>query len=225
MYAVAIDGPAGAGKSTISRVVAKAIGFLYVDTGALYRAVAYDILQNQMDPADQKSVSGRLSAIEVHFGYEGSEQQVYLNGKNVTDKLRTPQVSAAASSVSAIADVRRFLFSQQQDIARENNIIMDGRDIGTVVLPNAQVKIYLTATAEERARRRFEELRQKGETVDFQHVLADLKKRDENDMNREVSPLRQAPDAIVVDTSQMDFAQSVQAILTIIEKKIGQGTK
>ena len=225
MYAVAIDGPAGAGKSTISRAAAKAIGFLYVDTGALYRAVAYDILQNQIDPTDQKAVCGRLSAIEVHFGYEGSEQQVYLNQENVTDKLRTPQVSAAASSVSAIGAVRQFLFSQQQDIARENNIIMDGRDIGTVVLPNAQVKIYLTATAEDRARRRFEELRQKGETVDFQHVLADLKKRDENDMNRDVSPLRQAPDAIVVDTSQMDFAQSVQAILKIIEKKIGQGKK
>ena len=225
MFAVAIDGPAGAGKSTISRAAAKEIWFLYVDTGALYRAVAYDILKNRIDPTDQKAVCERLSAIEVHFGYEGKEQQVYLNKENVTDKLRTPQVSAAASLVSAIGPVRQFLFSQQQDIARENNIIMDGRDIGTVVLPNAQVKIYLTATTEERARRRFDELWKKGESVSFQAVLSDLIKRDENDMNRKVSPLRQAPDAIVVDTSKMDLAQSVQAILTIIKKKIGQGTK
>ena len=155
MYAVAIDGPAGAGKSTISRVAAQKLGFLYVDTGALYRAVAYDILQNGIDPNDSCAVCKRLDSITVGFGYENDNQQIYLNGNNITEKIRTPQVSAAASTVSAIPEVRRFLFSQQQDIARENNIIMDGRDIGTVVLPNAQVKIYLTAAEEERARRRF----------------------------------------------------------------------
>lgn len=225
MYAIAIDGPAGAGKSTVSRVVAKEIGFLYVDTGALYRAVAYSVLQNKIEPTDSKAVCALLPHMEVRLGYEDGEQQVYLNKENVTDMLRTPRVSAAASAVSSFGPVREFLFSQQKDIARENNIIMDGRDIGTVVLPNAQVKIYLTATAEERAGRRFDELRQKGENIAFDTVLADIRKRDENDMNRKVSPLRQAPDAIVVDTSQMDFMQSVQAILEIIKKKIGQGIK
>ena len=221
MYAVAIDGPAGAGKSTISRVAAQKLGFLYVDTGALYRAVAYDILQNGIDPNDSCAVCKRLDSITVGFGYENDNQQIYLNGNNITEKIRTPQVSAAASTVSAIPEVRRFLFSQQQDIARENNIIMDGRDIGTVVLPNAQVKIYLTAAEEERARRRFAELQKKGTAIHFEEVLAEVKLRDKNDMNRPVAPLRQAPDAVLVDTSHLDFDQSVQAVLSVIEERIG----
>ena len=225
MYAVAIDGPAGAGKSTISRAVAQKIGFLYVDTGALYRAVAYDMLENEIDPADISAVCERLGSITVRFGYENGEQQIYLNGNNITGKIRTPQISAAASAVSAIREVRQFLFAQQQDIARENHIIMDGRDIGTVVLPNAQVKIYLTAAVEERARRRFAELQEKGIPADFNEVLADVKTRDENDMNRPVAPLRRAPDAVLVDTSCLDFDQSVQAVLSVIEEKIGQGIK
>ena len=194
MYAVAIDGPAGAGKSTISRVAAQKLGFLYVDTGALYRAVAYDILQNGIDPNDSCAVCKRLDSITVGFGYENDNQQIYLNGNNITEKIRTPQVSAAASTVSAIPEVRRFLFSQQQDIAQENNIIMDGRDIGTVVLPTA---------------------------IHFEEVLAEVKLRDKNDMNRPVAPLRQAPDAVLVDTSHLDFDQSVQAVLSVIEERIG----
>ncbi|MDD3192267.1 MAG: (d)CMP kinase [Oscillospiraceae bacterium] len=222
MYAIAIDGPAGAGKSTISREAAKRIGFLYVDTGALYRAVGYDMLKSRIDPADEKAVCTRLPQIEVAFGYEDGEQQIYLNKENITANIRTPQVSAAASAVSAIGQVRQFLFGQQQNIARENNIIMDGRDIGTVVLPDAQVKIYLTAAVEERARRRFAELQEKGIGSGFDEVLADVKKRDENDTKRKVAPLRQAPDAILVDTTALDFEQSVQAVLAVIKEKIGQ---
>ena len=222
MYAVAIDGPAGAGKSTISRAVAQKTGFLYVDTGALYRAVTYDMLENRIDPSDIHAVCERLAHITVRLGYENGDQQIYLNGKNITEKIRTPQISAAASTVSSIGEVRQFLFSLQQDIARENHIIMDGQDIGTVVLPNAQVKIYLTADVEERARRRFVELQQKGIHTDFEEVLADVKRRDENDMNRSIAPLRQAPDAVLVNTSHLNFDQSVQAVLAVIEERIGR---
>ncbi|MBQ7082704.1 MAG: (d)CMP kinase, partial [Oscillospiraceae bacterium] len=163
MYAVAIDGPAGAGKSTISREAAKQLGFLYVDTGALYRTVALDMIRNNIDVSDKTAVCARLPMIKVAFGYENGEQQVYLNDENVSGQIRTPQVSSAASTVSAIGEVRQFLFEQQQNIAKENNIIMDGRDIGTVVLPNAQVKIFLTADVKERARRRFVELKEKND--------------------------------------------------------------
>ena len=221
MYAVAIDGPAGAGKSTISRVAAQKLGFLYVDTGALYRAVAYDILQNGIDPNDSCAVCKRLDSITVGFGYENDNQQIYLNGNNITEKIRTPQVSAAASTVSAIPEVRRFLFSQQQDIARENNIIMDGRDIGTVVLPNAQVKIFLTASPEERAKRRYEELTQKGEKVSYEKVLQDMIARDRQDTERAIAPLRPAPDAVKLDTSGNTIEQSIAEILAIVRRKLG----
>ncbi len=225
MYAVAIDGPAGAGKSTISREAAKRIGFLYVDTGALYRAVAYDMLENKIDPADAQAVCRRLQGLEISFGYSGGEQQVYRNGENITGRIRTPEVSSAASAVSALTVVRQFLFDQQQAIARENNVIMDGRDIGTTVLPHAQVKIYLTAAVEERARRRFIELQQKGEGASLDEVLKEVQKRDENDMNRAVSPLRRAEDAVLVDTTHLDFQQSVSAVLAVIQEKIGAGIK
>ena len=215
MYAVAIDGPAGAGKSTISRVAAQKLGFLYVDTGALYRAVAYDILQNGIDPNDSCAVCKRLDSITVGFGYENDNQQIYLNGNNITEKIRTPQVSAAASTVSAIPEVRRFLFSQQQDIARENNIIMDGRDIGTVVLPKADVKVYLTDSTHTRAMRRFLELQEKGQVADLEKIEADIADRDYRDMHRETSPLRQAEDAVLVDSSEMTIEQVVERILSL----------
>ena len=221
MYAVAIDGPAGAGKSSISREAAKTLGFLYVDTGALYRTVALDMIRNNIDVNDRASVCARLPMIKVAFGYENGEQQVYLNGENVSGQIRTPQVSSAASTVSAIGEVRQFLFDQQQNIANENNIIMDGRDIGTVVLPNAQVKIFLTADVEERARRRFVELQEKKDPASFEEVLADMKQRDYNDTNRPVAPLRQAEDAVLLDTTQLDYNGSVAAVLAIIKEKIG----
>ncbi|MBQ1238287.1 MAG: (d)CMP kinase [Oscillospiraceae bacterium] len=221
MYAVAIDGPAGAGKSTISREAAKQLGFLYVDTGALYRTVALDMIRNNIDVFDKTAVCARLPMIKVAFGYENSEQQVYLNDENVSGQIRTPQVSSAASTVSAIGEVRQFLFEQQQNIAKENNIIMDGRDIGTVVLPNAQVKIFLTADVKERARRRFVELQEKNDPATFDEVLEDMKQRDYNDTHRPVAPLRQAEDAVLVDTTELDYNGSVAAILAVIKEKIG----
>ena len=221
MYAVAIDGPAGAGKSTISREAAKQLGFLYVDTGALYRTVALDMIRNSIDVSDRTAVCARLPMIKVAFGYENGEQQVYLNDENVSGQIRTPQVSSAASTVSAIGEVRQFLFEQQQNIAKENNIIMDGRDIGTVVLPNAQVKIFLTADVKERARRRFVELQEKNDPATFDEVLEDMKQRDYNDTHRPVAPLRQAEDAVLVDTTELDYNGSVAAILAVIKEKIG----
>ena len=221
MYAVAIDGPAGAGKSTISREAAKQLGFLYVDTGALYRTVALDMIRNNIDVSDKTAVCARLPMIKVAFGYENGEQQVYLNDENVSGQIRTPQVSSAASTVSAIGEVRQFLFEQQQNIAKENNIIMDGRDIGTVVLPNAQVKIFLTADVKERARRRFVELKEKNDPATFDEVLEDMKQRDYNDTHRPVAPLRQAEDAVLVDTTELDYNGSVAAILAVIKEKIG----
>ena len=221
MYAVAIDGPAGAGKSTISREAAKQLGFLYVDTGALYRTVALDMIRNNIDVSDKTAVCARLPMIKVAFGYENSEQQVYLNDENVSGQIRTPQVSSAASTVSAIGEVRQFLLEQQQNIAKENNIIMDGRDIGTVVLPNAQVKIFLTADVKERARRRFVELQEKNDPATFDEVLEDMKQRDYNDTHRPVAPLRQAEDAVLVDTTELDYNGSVAAILAVIKEKIG----
>ncbi|MBR2635950.1 MAG: (d)CMP kinase [Oscillospiraceae bacterium] len=221
MYAVAIDGPAGAGKSTISREAAKQLGFLYVDTGALYRTVALDMIRNNIDVSDKTAVCARLPMIKVAFGYENGEQQVYLNDENVSGQIRTPQVSSAASTVSAIGEVRQFLFEQQQNIAKENNIIMDGRDIGTVVLPNAQVKIFLTADVKERARRRFVELQEKNDPATFDEVLEDMKQRDYNDSHRPVAPLRQAEDAVLVDTTELDYNGSVAAILAVIKEKIG----
>ena len=221
MYAVAIDGPAGAGKSTISREAAKQLGFLYVDTGALDRTVALDMIRNNIDVSDKTAVCARLPMIKVAFGYENGEQQVYLNDENVSGQIRTPQVSSAASTVSAIGEVRQFLFEQQQNIAKENNIIMDGRDIGTVVLPNAQVKIFLTADVKERARRRFVELQEKNDPATFDEVLEDMKQRDYNDTHRPVAPLRQAEDAVLVDTTELDYNGSVAAILAVIKEKIG----
>ncbi|MDE6598937.1 MAG: (d)CMP kinase, partial [Oscillospiraceae bacterium] len=181
---IAIDGPAGAGKSTIAKAAAKAFGYIYVDTGALYRAVAYYVLSQGSDVKNAEAVEKLLQDIVPELKYIDGVQHVFVNGEDVSDKIRTPEVSMGASAVSAIPRVRDFLFDLQQKIAAENNVVMDGRDIGTVVLPNADVKIYLTATAEERARRRHKELAEKGETVSFEEVLADVNKRDYNDTHR-----------------------------------------
>ncbi len=216
---VALDGPSGAGKSTIAKAVAKKLEYVYVDTGALYRAVAYYVISNGIDPQDEEAVVSCLDKIKVSLEYIGGAQHVMLFGEDVSDKIRTPEISMGASAVSAKPKVREFLFDLQQDIARKNNIIMDGRDIGTVVLPNAQVKIFLTATAEERANRRFKELQEKGDPSTYEQVLEDIKQRDYNDTHRETAPLKKADDAIEVDSTKMSLKEVIDTIVGIIKDK------
>ena len=220
MISVAIDGPAGAGKSTIARAAAKALGFLYVDTGAMYRAIGLWVRRAGKDTHDEGAVSGCLPGIRLELGYENGVQQVYVNGENVSQAIRTPEASMDASAVSAIPAVREFLLEQQREIARKNNVIMDGRDIGTVVLPEAQVKIFLTASPEERARRRYEELCQKEEQVTYEEVLKDVVQRDYNDTNRAAAPLRQAEDALLADTTGKSLEESIAFIQGLIREKL-----
>lgn len=206
---VAIDGPAGAGKSTIARKLASKMGFIYVDTGALYRTVALSTLINKTDIADEGKVDELLGKITVDIEYVGDEQHVLLSGEDVSDKIRTPEVSDAASKTSALPKVRAFLLGLQQKLAREHDVIMDGRDIATVVLPNADVKIFLTASAEVRAKRRYDELIEKGQKVTYEDVYKDMVERDERDMNRAVAPLRPAEGARIVDTSGLSLEDAV----------------
>ncbi len=216
---VAIDGPAGAGKSTLARAAAKELGFIYVDTGALYRSVAYYAIKNNTDPHDSENVVPLLKNIRPELKYIGGEQHVFLNGEDVSGFIRTPEVSMGASAVSAIPAVRAFLFDLQKNIAAENNIIMDGRDIGTVVLPNADVKIYLTASAEVRADRRYKELAEKGMSPVYDEVLEDIKQRDYNDMHRDIAPLKQADDAVLLDTSSDSPERALERLIGIIKNK------
>ncbi|MBQ2774394.1 MAG: (d)CMP kinase [Clostridia bacterium] len=217
---VAIDGPAGAGKSTISKSAAKELGFIYVDTGALYRAVGLNAMRTGADIGDPESIKESLNGISVDLKYENGEQAVLLNGENVSSLIRTPEASMAASAVSAVPAVREFLFGLQQDIAKRNDCIMDGRDIGTVVLPHAQVKIFLTASPEERAQRRYKELIEKGEAVEYENVLAEMKQRDYNDSHRAVAPLKPAEDSVIVDTTGISLEESVEKILSVIKEKL-----
>ncbi|MDU7337458.1 MAG: (d)CMP kinase [Clostridium sp.] len=219
MISIAIDGPAGAGKSTIARRVAQRLGYLYVDTGALYRAIALHMLREGKNPAIPKEVILELDSVQVSLQYVEGEQQVLLGTENVSDSIRTPEVAAASSKVSAIPQVREFLLSLQRNLAKQNDVVMDGRDIGTVVLPNAQVKIFLTASLEERARRRWKELLEKGD-ADFNTVLADVKQRDEQDTTRSIAPLVQAPDAILVDTTGITLEQSINRMLAVIQDRL-----
>lgn len=221
MISVAIDGPAGAGKSSVSRAVAARLGYIYVDTGALYRTVALSLINEKIDTSDESAVQGHLSEISVDISYVGDEQRVFLNDNDVSELIRSPEVSMGASKASALPCVRQFLFDKQRDLAVKNNVVMDGRDIGTVVLPEAQVKIYLTATAEERARRRMKEMLEKGQEADFNSVLEDIKKRDHNDMNRPISPLKKADDAILVDTTDTGgYEKSVELLLGVIRQRL-----
>ncbi len=220
MISIAIDGPSGAGKSTISRTVAEKLGYLYVDTGALYRTIGLYVLRKGGDPKNEQQVEALLPELKVDMGYENGIQQMFLLGENVTDQIRTPEVSMAASGVSAHSCVRAYLLELQRRLARENNVIMDGRDIGTVVLPKADVKIFLTASSEVRAKRRFDELTAKGENTTFEKVLEDVEKRDYADIHRAISPLVQAEDAIVADTSQLNFEESVALIQKIITEHL-----
>ena len=220
MRNIAIDGPAGAGKSTIAKTAAKQLGFIYVDTGALYRAVGYYVLNNNIDPKNEEKVTGILDEINVSLKFVDNEQRVFLNDEDVSGKIRTPEISMYASAVSAHPSVRQFLFETQRKLARENDVIMDGRDIGTVVLPNADVKIFLTASPEERARRRYEELVLKGEKVNYDDILKDVITRDYNDSHRATAPLKQADDAILLDTTGNELEKSVQLVISTIKEHL-----
>ena len=220
MINVAIDGPAGAGKSTIARTAAKNLGYIYVDTGALYRAVGVYSLRHGFDTKNADTVAATLSDIQVELKFLGDIQHVFLNGEDVSEEIRTPDASMAASDVSAVPAVRQFLFDLQRDIAKANNCIMDGRDIGTVVLPDAQVKICLTASPEARAQRRYKELQEKGATDTYEAVLADLKQRDYNDSHRATAPLKPAEDSVLVDTTALTLQESVQKVISVIRNKM-----
>lgn len=218
MFNIAIDGPAGAGKSSIARASAANLGFLYVDTGALYRTVALASLKHGLAPADKEAIIALLPQTDVSMGFVEGEQRVFLNGEDVSEDIRLPEVSAAASMVSAIPEVRKFLFDLQRNMAKTHDVLMDGRDIGTVVLPDAQLKIFLTASPEERARRRYEQIKDKNE-ITYEEVLKDLNKRDYQDTHREIAPLKQADDAVLLDTTNMSFDEVVAAIEKLAKEK------
>lgn len=217
-YQIAIDGPAGAGKSTIAKELAKRLGFIYVDTGAMYRAMALYLLREGVPMDDSGKISAASQRADITIAYKDGLQQVLLDGENVTAFLRTEEVGNMASVSSANPDVRKKLVELQQNLANRENVVMDGRDIGTCVLPNADVKVYLTASAACRAKRRYEELTAKGETCDLGVIEADIEKRDHQDMTREHSPLRQAEDAVLLDSSDMTIREVVERILVLVER-------
>ena len=220
IYSVAVDGPSGAGKSTLSKAVARELGIVYVDTGAIYRTIGYYIFREGIDPKDAGAVVAALPLIHVDMCYsEDGLQHMLLNGEDVTEQIRLPEISMYASAVSAIPPVRDYLLEMQRDMARRSSVIMDGRDIGTVVLPDAQVKIFLTADVEVRARRRTAELELRGTTKPFEQVLEEMKQRDWADSHRDAAPLQEAEDAIRVDTTDMDFQQSKEAIMQVIRRR------
>lgn len=218
-YCIAIDGPAGAGKSTIARLIAKRRGMIYVDTGAMYRAMALYFIRKGIRPEETERISQECENADITIRYENQEQVVYLNGENVNAYLRTEEVGNMTSQSSVNPKIRQKMVKLQHKLAEEESVVMDGRDIGTCVLPNADVKIYLTASSTVRAKRRFEELTAKGETPDFDSIEADIKERDYRDMHREISPLRQAEDAVLVDSSDMTIEEVVEKILAIAEEK------
>lgn len=216
-YNVAIDGPAGAGKSTIAKIVAKEKQFVYVDTGAMFRALAVYFIRQGIKAEEHDKISASLGGADVTIEYVNGEQQVLLNGENVTPYLRTEEVGNMASASSVNGDVRNKMKELQQKLAATTNVVMDGRDIGTVVLPNAQVKVYLTASVEVRAKRRYDELIEKGQEADLEKIKKDIEERDYRDMNREIAPLRQAEDAVLIDSSYLTIEESAQAILALIK--------
>ena len=222
IVSVAIDGPAGAGKSTMARAVAKELGYVYVDTGAIYRTVGYYITLCGIGPKDVDGVARLLDDIVIEIKYDlDGKQRMILNGKDVSNEIRTAEMGDCASKLSTLRVVRDFLLEVQRNLAKSQNVVMDGRDIGTVVLPKADVKVYLTASAEVRAQRRLNEFREKGDTKStFASVLQDIKLRDERDMNREIAPLKQAKDAVVLDTSELTIDESMAALKKIIEERI-----
>lgn len=220
IYNIAVDGPAGAGKSTIAKMVAKELSFIYVDTGAMYRAMALYLLNKKVNPDDQKEIATICQQPEITIEYRNGEQIVLLNGENVNAYLRTEEVGNMASVSSANPAVRRKLLELQRELARKQSVIMDGRDIGTTILPEADVKIYLTASPACRAQRRYQELKEKGTACDYQEILADIEERDYRDMHREISPLKKADDAVLVDSSEMSVEEVVKTILQICREKM-----
>ena len=214
-YNVAIDGPAGAGKSTIAKLVAKEKGYIYVDTGAMYRGLAIHFLDKGIQPQETEKVIEACKDAEVTIAYEDAVQHVYLNGKDISSRLRNEEVGNMASVTSAIPEVRKKLLELQQNLAKTQNVIMDGRDIGTCVLPHADVKVYLTASVETRAKRRYQELQEKGEDCNLEEIAHDIEERDRRDMTREIAPLKQAEDAVLVDSSDMTIAEVVKKIVDL----------
>lgn len=221
MVSVAIDGPAGAGKSTLARRLAAELGYIYVDTGAMFRTIGLYALRAGKDPKDNEAVNALMPEISLKFAFIGGEQHIYLNGEDVSTAIRTEEVGMAASAVGANPEVRAFLLGMQRDMAKTQDVLMDGRDIGTVVLPDATVKIFLTASPEARATRRWKEYQQKGVEVSYEEVLADVRQRDYQDTHRAAAPLRQADDAQLLDTSEMNFEQSLEAMKKMIVEKVG----
>lgn len=220
MISVAIDGPSGAGKSTLAKHLAKELGYLYVDTGAMYRSIGLYALRQGVDPKDEAAVTALLPRIQIELRYVNGAQRVLLCGEDVSEAIRAENVGMATSAVSAHPSVRAFLLELQRGMARTHDILMDGRDIGTVILPNATVKIFLTASAEARADRRFKELQEKGVDTDYQTVLEDIRRRDYQDSHRATAPLRQAEDAVLLDTSELDLEQSFQAMKKLILSRV-----
>ena len=220
MYQIAIDGPSGAGKSSLAKAVAARLGIVYVDTGALYRTIGYYAVQQGIDPKDACGVEALLPQIHIELKFENGTQYVYLNGENLGDKIRRPEISMAASAVSAIPAVRSFLLDTQKSIAQTHSVIMDGRDIGTVILPNADVKIFLFASDEARALRRTKELEAKGISADYEDVLREMRERDAQDRNRDIAPAIPAPDAIPFDNSDLTVEESIEKLLEIIREQV-----
>lgn len=218
-YSIAIDGPAGAGKSTIAKLLAEKMNYIYVDTGAMYRAMAVYFSQNHVNPEDEREINAAVLNVDITIEYIDGVQQVILNGDNITSLLRTEETGKMASKTSKYASVRTKLVDLQRKLAARADVIMDGRDIGTTVLPDAFVKIYLTASSDARARRRYDELTAKGAACDFDEIKTDIENRDAQDMNREISPLRQAQDAVLVDTSELSIEEVVDTITEMIEEK------
>lgn len=217
---VAIDGPSGAGKSTVARAAAARLGYVYVDTGAMYRAIGLAVCRKGISGDDTAGIVAALPEVRLDIRYEDGAQHILLCGEDVSDTIRTPEIAKYASMVSAVPEVRQFLLETQRDMAKNGNILMDGRDIGTVILPDAPVKIFLTASAEARAQRRYLELHEKGQSITFDEVLHDIQQRDEQDMTRAVAPLKQAADAVLLDTSDISLEQSIEAVLRIIRERV-----
>lgn len=217
---VAIDGPSGAGKSTVARAAAARLGYVYVDTGAMYRAIGLAVCRKGISGDDTAGIVAVLPEVQLDIRYEDGAQHILLCGEDVSDVIRTPEIAKYASKVSAVPEVRQFLLETQRDMAKNSNILMDGRDIGTVILPDAPVKIFLTASAEARAQRRYLELHEKGQSITFDEVLHDIQQRDEQDMTRAVAPLKQAADAVLLDTSDISLEQSIEAVLRIIRERV-----
>ncbi len=220
MFSVAIDGPSGAGKSSVAKKIAENFKIMYLDTGALYRAIGYYFIRNNLDYKNGKMVEENLNKISLDIKFSNGKQIVFINGEDVTSKIRTNEVSMAASAISSVKATREFLIDTQREIAKKNSVVMDGRDIGTVILPKADVKIFLTASLEERTRRRFEELNKVNNNIKYEEVFNQMRERDFNDTNRKVAPLRPAEDAVIFDSTKLEFEQVVSELTNIIKEKL-----